>query len=118
MWIRVLSGTFILTAGCASQTPSERRPQVRIEPSTAQVAAGRQMAELKCSACHAIGTSGESTVSAAPPFRGLLRRYPDGRLRDVLSQSIVTGHPSMPGWVFTADELGALGAYIETVGAN
>ena len=64
---------------------------------------GRVLVEQNCSRCHAIGKEGESTHPEAPPFRTLSSRYPIDDLAESLAEGIVSGHPDMPIFVFSAD---------------
>lgn len=82
---------------------------------TDPVEKGRAIAEANCARCHAIGTSGESTLPLAPPFRTLSERYPIEDLEEALAEGIVSGHPAMPEFEFDPDEVDALVAYIQSV---
>jgi cytochrome c len=87
-------------------------------PASAQVSAierGADIAAKQCSRCHAIGRSGESPMSLAPPFRDLSRRYPIQNLAEAFAEGIVTGHPAMPRFTFEPREINALLAFIDSV---
>lgn len=49
----------------------------------------------------------------APPFRTLPQRYPVEHLAEALAEGIVTGHPSMPQFVFSPPEIDALLGFID-----
>lgn len=79
------------------------------------VADGRQLAEVNCSACHAIGASGESLHPMAPPFRTLSRAYPVESLSEALAEGILVGHSDMPEFQLEPAEIDAILAYIQSV---
>jgi len=76
---------------------------------------GRALVETNCAECHAIGADDESAHQEAPPFRGLLRRYPVDALEEAFAQSIVTGHPDMPEFVATPEQIDAIIGYIAAI---
>ncbi|QBK31609.1 c-type cytochrome [Roseitalea porphyridii] len=76
---------------------------------------GRALVETNCAECHAIGVHDESAHEEAPPFRGLLRRYPVDALEEAFAQSIVTGHPDMPEFVATPEQIDAIIGYIAAI---
>ncbi|MEC9344026.1 MAG: cytochrome c [Pseudomonadota bacterium] len=79
------------------------------------VAHGRQLVELNCAACHAIGTEGDSPHEDAPPFRVLGRRYPIEALEEAFVEGIETGHPDMPSFVAEPGQIADIIAYIESI---
>lgn len=83
----------------------------------ADIDAGRVLAETRCAHCHAVGRTGKSPISAAPPFRVLGRKWPVENLAEALAEGIVVGHPAMPAFAFSPAEidnfLGWLGAIQE-----
>jgi len=88
-----------------------------ISPAGAQpaVAHGKAIVETNCARCHAIGTKGESTHADAPPFRTLSSRYPIDALEEALAEGISTGHPDMPQFVATPEQIKAIIAYITSI---
>ena len=68
-----------------------------------------------CSGCHAIGRSGASPHPEAPPFRILSRRYPIEALEEALGEGMVSGHPDMPEFPFSAGDVGAIVAYLNSI---
>lgn len=76
---------------------------------------GETILREKCARCHAIGATGTSPHGAAPPFHALSARYPVGHLAEALAEGITTGHPDMPEFAFSSEEIEAILAYIENV---
>lgn len=79
---------------------------------SSQIAYGKRLVEANCARCHAVGAAGASTHPDAPPFRSLHRRYPIEDLQEALAEGISTGHPDMPEFVATPDQIEAIIAYI------
>ena len=57
---------------------------------------GLQFSQANCARCHSIDRVSPSSLSIAPPFRNLHRRYPVEDLQVSLAEGIRTGHPNMP----------------------
>ncbi len=79
------------------------------------VAHGKALVELNCATCHAIGTTDQSTHSEAPPFRDLSKRYPLDALEEAFAEGIVTGHPDMPEFTASPEQIADILAYIGTL---
>ena len=76
---------------------------------------GLALAQANCSGCHAIGRTGESPLSIAPPFRTLHTRYPVEDLAESLAEGITTGHPSMPEFKLDVAQIDDFIAYLKTL---
>jgi cytochrome c len=76
---------------------------------------GEALLTKNCARCHAIGRTGASPHPQAPPFRTLSRNYPIEGLAEALAEGIFVGHPDMPEFVFEADEVGAILAYLASI---
>lgn len=76
---------------------------------------GHAIVTNNCAACHAIGRDGESPLAAAPHFRDLHLRYDVGDLSESLVEGIITAHPGMPEFVFSANDAGAIVAYLKSL---
>jgi cytochrome c553 len=74
---------------------------------------GEVLVRKNCSRCHAIGKEGDSPHSPAPPFRTLSSKYPVENLAESLTEGIVSGHPDMPIFVFSADDAEAIVEHLE-----
>jgi mono/diheme cytochrome c family protein len=76
---------------------------------------GELLLAKNCSRCHAIGRTGASRHSGAPPFRTLSTRYPIEALAETLAEGISVGSPDMPEFVFEPDEIAAILAYLKSI---
>lgn len=76
---------------------------------------GHRLVVENCSRCHSVERIGNSPLAKAPPFGDLHKRYPVEDLGEALAEGIVTGHPGMPEFVFTSDQVGAIIAYLKTL---
>jgi cytochrome c len=69
----------------------------------------------RCSMCHAVGRTGNSTYPQAPLFRTLGQRYPIEVLAEALAEGLSSGHPDMPEFRFEVDDVDAILAYLESI---
>jgi mono/diheme cytochrome c family protein len=76
---------------------------------------GKVLVEQNCSRCHAIGKEGASTHPEAPPFRTLSSKYPVEDLAESLAEGIVSGHPDMPIFVFSATDVEVIIEYLTSI---
>lgn len=76
---------------------------------------GRALAEANCAACHAISTHDVSRHPEAPPLRELSARYPIDALEEAFAEGIYVGHPDMPEFEASAEQVDALLTYLETI---
>jgi mono/diheme cytochrome c family protein len=79
------------------------------------IEAGRRFAESNCSRCHAIGSAGVSPLNAAPLFRTFSRKWPLESLEEALAEGIFTGHPEMPEFELTPQQIVNFIGYLETI---
>ena len=76
---------------------------------------GEITVQTYCSQCHAIGKTGSSPLSAAPPLRDLHKLYPVEQLEEAFAEGITTGHPEMPRFQFEPDQIADLIAYLKSL---
>jgi cytochrome c len=82
----------------------------------ANVQAGKAIAEVNCAACHAVGLSGDSPNSAAPPFRTFHTMWPVEHLEEALAEGILVAHAEgMPEFQFDPDQIGQFIAYLKSL---
>lgn len=98
-------------AACSSAATEDRTAEV----AAAAVLPGREMAENLCSGCHAIGRTGASPHPDALPFRRIAMNYPVRDLEEAFAEGIFVGHPDMPPFVFSPEDIDALLNYIQSI---
>ena len=76
---------------------------------------GAILVHQKCAGCHAVERTGDSPMSAAPPFHSMGVLYPVRDLQEAFAEGLVTAHPSMPAFELQATEIADLIAYLESV---
>jgi len=76
---------------------------------------GKDIAQGLCSRCHAIETTGESPLPAAPRFRSLDGRTDLSKLAQRIRGGLLTGHEDMPMFRFDRDDADAMVAYIRSI---
>lgn len=80
-----------------------------------ELAYGRALVEANCSPCHATGVADESRHAQAPALRDLSQRYPLDALEEAFVEGITTGHPDMPEFVATPEQIAAIIDYIASL---
>lgn len=78
-------------------------------------ARGEALIVSNCAMCHATGPTGASPNPKAPLFRELHQRYPVESLAEALAEGILVGHPEMPQFRFSADEVSDVIAYLKAI---
>lgn len=90
-----------------------------LSPALAQSAEevlGRELVEANCARCHAVGAADASPHEAAPPFRKLSERFPIDALEEAFAGGrIYSGHPDMPEFIATSEQLEAIITYIASL---
>jgi cytochrome c len=76
---------------------------------------GKVIATGLCSRCHAIETSGDSPLPAAPRFRSLDERTDLSKLSQRIRGGLLTGHEDMPMFRFDRDDADSMVAYIRSI---
>lgn len=79
---------------------------------------GRQFAQENCQRCHAVAEQGESPLAEAPPFRTFAQKWPLDSLAEALAEGIMVGHPEMPTFELTTDQIDALIAHLASLPRN
>jgi mono/diheme cytochrome c family protein len=94
----------IVAAICAATIVSARAENALLQ--------GKALVEANCARCHAIGATDTSNHPDAPAFRTLSQRYPIDALAEALAEGISTGHPDMPEFVASPQQIDAILAYV------
>jgi mono/diheme cytochrome c family protein len=79
------------------------------------IARGKALAIENCSGCHAVGLVAESPHPLAPPFRDLSDRFPIDALEETFIGTIDTGHPGMPVFKASQQQIDSIIDYIASV---
>lgn len=101
-------GLFVLLAACV-HAPAP------VAQTAGDASAGRRLAEVNCSTCHAIGAAGDSRHAMAPPFRTLSRSYPVESLSEAFAEGVLVGHRDMPEFQLEPSQIDDLLAYIQSI---
>jgi cytochrome c len=100
--------TFVVLSALAGLLPAAAVAAPQGDPEQ-----GKSLLTANCSRCHAVGMTGESQHEKAPPFRQVVTRYPVDNLEEALAEGIMSGHPDMPEFSFTAGEIASILAYLD-----
>ncbi|MGI9365765.1 MAG: c-type cytochrome [Rhizobiaceae bacterium] len=76
---------------------------------------GERLMRRHCSRCHTVGLAGDPTPNGAPVFRDLSKTVSLEDLEGSLSDGVLTGHPKMPTFYFTSNEVGMIMAYLRSI---
>jgi mono/diheme cytochrome c family protein len=76
---------------------------------------GHHLVLRDCAMCHAVEQTGASQHPAAPAFRDLNLRYPLNSLAGALAEGIIIGHPRMPQYHFSPDEIADIVRYLKSI---
>jgi mono/diheme cytochrome c family protein len=105
--VALAATALLLIASPALAQPAQGR--------AADVLRGEALTAQNCSMCHATGTSGDSPNPRAPHFRDLGKRYPVEDLSEALAEGIIVGHSPMPELRFSAADVQAIVAYLQSI---
>ena len=106
---------FLLVAMLLASTVPAWSQQQTVEE---WIAYGKALVEANCAACHGVGTDDVSRHAEAPPFRTLLERYPVDALEESFVEGITVGHPDMPEFIATPQQIAAIIDYIGSLDEN
>ena len=84
----------------------------------AQLKRGEMLLARHCGACHAVGRTGASPRRLAMPFRDISKHYAVESLEEALAEGLISGHPEMPEFMFSADDVGAVIVYLKSIQAR
>lgn len=76
---------------------------------------GQELALSKCAQCHEVGQEGKSVHPEAVPFRFIARLYPVEELAEAFAEGIYVGHPDMPTFELSVDDVSDLLNYLKAV---
>jgi cytochrome c len=101
-----LSAAAVLALSCAAFAADEKTPMQQ---------RGEALVARNCASCHAAGPAGASPHAEAPPLRTIGRSYPVESLEEALGEGLVAAHSDMPEFKFSAADVGALIAYLQSI---
>jgi mono/diheme cytochrome c family protein len=81
-------------------------------------ARGRAVLQQNCARCHAIDSSGDSPMQAAPPMREIYARFAPRELQAELSEGMVSHFRDMPQIEFASEDVDAILAYLYQLSAR
>ena len=96
------TAALLIVAGLATATSQDAK-------------SGLAILEQNCMRCHAVGPEGRSPHAEAPMFSEIANRYEPELLAEALAEGIVTGHPDMPEFVYSSDEIEDIIAFLNTL---
>ena len=76
---------------------------------------GKGLVETNCAQCHGVSLKDKSKHDKAPVFRSLAKRYPIEALEEAFAEGIYSGHPDMPVFTATPEQVSAIVAYISSI---
>jgi cytochrome c553 len=68
-----------------------------------------------CARCHSVEATGASRFRPAPPFRTLHSQYPLDSLEEALAEGIISGHPAMPEFEYSAGDVADIIAWMKSL---
>lgn len=81
----------------------------------ANIVRGKALVVENCSGCHAIGLDDQGNHPSAPAFRDLGDRFPIDALEETFIDTIDTGHPGMPVFAASDQQIADILDYIASV---
>ena len=79
------------------------------------LAHGKRLVQENCSRCHAIDQEDFSNHPAAVPLRDLSIFYPVEALEEAFAEGIVSGHPDMPEYEASPDQIDSIITYLQSI---
>ncbi len=112
-------GVGLLAIACATppaaEVPLPPASAAAVSPALSLTEQGRAFVTARCSTCHAVERGGDSPVAEAPAFSTLSARYPLENLAEGLAEGLYVGHPVMPEFELTPEEVDAVIAWIGSI---
>ena len=119
------SGEQTPTQTPTQQTPPQQAPAPEetvadpvVSGEAALVENGRDIAEMHCAFCHAIGSEGDSPRADAPPLRTVLADYDPDALAYDFREGLDVGHPDMPDFNLGPKGTDSILAYLVSIQAE
>jgi mono/diheme cytochrome c family protein len=110
----IRSSTIIFLAAAGYLFPSAGS----IQAQTVLQQRGEVISRGMCGGCHAVGTTGESPLPAAPRFRTLADQIDLSKLPQRMRDGLWSGHEDMPMFRFNREDAEAVVAYMRSIQAR
>lgn len=110
-----MTSRFIALAAAGLWTLTAATGGARADETQKAIDHGKALVELNCAKCHGVGTDDFSAHPEAPEFRTLGERYPVDALEEAFAEGIVTGHPDMPEFEATPEQIEDIIAYMASI---
>ena len=113
MRLIVLAVAMLSLAACAGRGEAVKpvEPAVKAEASPAE--RGRALVQANCANCHAVGETDTGKATGAIAFRDLHKKYPVEHLQEALGEGIAVGHPAMPEFKMSPQQVQDVIAYLK-----
>ena len=113
MRVAVLLCSVLVLGACAGRGEAVKpvEPEVRADASAAE--RGRALVEANCASCHAVAEADAGTARGAPAFRDLHKKYPVENLQEAFAEGIAVGHPAMPEFKMSPQQVQDVIAYLK-----
>ena len=76
---------------------------------------GRALAARLCAGCHDVQAADAGRHPEAPTFRDIAASGPPEALGEAFAEGVMVGHPDMPEFTLTVDEIDGLVRYLESL---
>lgn len=85
------------------------------DPTSIEIGEGRKLVAERCGACHGTLRGQISPHDSAPPFEEVVKLYPPESLAEALAEGISVGHPDMPTFEFSPEEIERIIAHLKSL---
>ncbi|HEX8569622.1 MAG TPA: cytochrome c [Caulobacteraceae bacterium] len=113
MRLIMLTVAVLSLAACAGrgETVKPVEPTTKADASPAE--RGRALVQANCASCHAVAESDTGTAKGAVAFRELHKKYPVEHLQEALGEGMSVGHPGMPEFKMSPQQVQDVIAYLK-----
>jgi mono/diheme cytochrome c family protein len=112
-WVGLGAAALVCLMGMAPDASTGPPPPVA--PSAPSPDRGHALVMRDCARCHSVEATGASRFRPAPPFRTLHSQYPLDSLEEALAEGIISGHPAMPEFEYSASDVADIIAWMKSL---
>ena len=109
----VLSVLMLSLAACAGRGEPVKPVEPVVAADASPAERGRALVQANCASCHAVAESDAGTAKGAIAFRELHKKYPVEHLQEALGEGMSVGHPAMPEFKMTPQQVQDVIAYLK-----